>query len=250
MTAAWLPRTANSGWSRGRLQSPSSRRTADFHRAWMGTVSCHPPLVSPRGVAAAGQIQLATFVNPGAGMNSLGGNLYMPTDSLSRRHRRQYPGSDRKGWAPSWQWAGRTEQPNGIGGGRVPINPDCRAQTRATRPIPEVVAGSVDRYENQAGGTISPDDPLQLHLRCCSSRVSARHRVRSGLAGDLARLQSSRVARESRPMTRRAVPGPRCANAVLRRRGMGPSGRERMERLAFRHPDREALQSRRIQSPC
>jgi len=43
-----------------------------------GTVSYTLPGQS--AAQQAGQIQLATFVNP-AGMNSLGGNLYMPTDS-------------------------------------------------------------------------------------------------------------------------------------------------------------------------
>jgi len=43
-----------------------------------GTVSYTLPGQS--AAQQAGQIQLATFVNP-AGLNSLGGNLYMPTDS-------------------------------------------------------------------------------------------------------------------------------------------------------------------------
>jgi len=43
-----------------------------------GTVSYTLP--NQAAAQQAGQIQLATFVNP-AGLNSLGGNLYMPTDS-------------------------------------------------------------------------------------------------------------------------------------------------------------------------
>jgi flagellar basal-body rod protein FlgG len=43
-----------------------------------GTVSYTLP--NQAAAQQAGQIQLATFVNP-AGLNSIGGNLYMPTDS-------------------------------------------------------------------------------------------------------------------------------------------------------------------------
>jgi flagellar basal-body rod protein FlgG len=43
-----------------------------------GTVSY--TLNSQTGAQQAGQVQLATFINP-AGLNSLGGNLYSPTDA-------------------------------------------------------------------------------------------------------------------------------------------------------------------------
>ena len=55
----------------------SRGRAADHHRA-DGTVSYTQP--NQTAAQQAGQIQLANFPNP-AGLNSLGGNLYLPTDA-------------------------------------------------------------------------------------------------------------------------------------------------------------------------